>query len=113
MTKVTACAWSRWVNAGNDFERNAGSGQRLQFLAATPEDEGVAALETDHRQPFARQIDEQGIDRLLRQRVPGGFLAGVDAAGVGARQIHDAVADEVIEDQHIGLGDQAGGLDGE
>ena len=43
----------------------------------------------------------------------GGFLAGVDAAGVGARQIHDAVADQMVENQGVGLGNQAGSLDRE
>lgn len=43
----------------------------------------------------------------------GGFLAGIDATGIRARQIDDVIGDQVIINQGIGLSDQAGGLDGQ
>ena len=43
----------------------------------------------------------------------GCFLAGVDAAGVGTCQIHDAVADQMVENQGVGQGNQARRLDRE
>ncbi len=86
-------------HAGHDLEGNAGRGQSFQFLAAAAEDEGVATLKANDRQAFARQVDQQVIDRFLRQGVFGRFLAGVDAPRIRARQIHDAVADQMIEDQ--------------
>ena len=73
-------------DAGDDFEGDAGSCQNFQFLAATPEDEGVAAFEADNGKAFARQVDQQPVDRLLRQGVVGGFLADIDAACVGTRR---------------------------
>ncbi len=41
------------LTPGNDLESNPGLGQRLRFLAAPPEDEGVAALQ-DARRPCRR-----------------------------------------------------------
>ena len=40
----------------------------------------------------------------------GSFLAGIDAAGIGPGQVHDAFANQVVEDQGVGLADQAGRL---
>jgi hypothetical protein len=34
-------------------------------------------------------------------------------AGIGAGQVHDAVADQMVVDDGVGLGNQAGCLDGQ
>ena len=98
-------------DTGNDLEGYAGGGEGFKFFATASENERVAALEANDGKALARQIDQQFVDRFLGQRVLGGFLAGIDAAGIRARQIHDAIADQVVENQHIGPGDQTRSLD--
>ena len=46
-------------DARHDAERHAGARQRLRFLAAAPEHEGIAALQPQHALALPRQIDQQ------------------------------------------------------
>ena len=53
-------------NAWHDFERNTCVGQGFGFFAATPEDERIAAFQTNDVEAAAAAIDEQSADFILR-----------------------------------------------
>ena len=92
-------------DAGNDLEGNRRVVQSLRLFASTPEHERVAALEPHHALAFASQLDEEGVDLLLRNRVlRAAALADVVQLGssgfsrtrreerrVGERVVHDCV----------------------
>ena len=72
----------------HDPERHAGRGQRERLLAAAPEHERIAALETQHAQAGARELDQALVDPELRRSRPSGALADrLEARGrAGERQ---------------------------
>src|SRR5687768_15358709 len=65
-------------DARHDLEWNGRVVAGLRFFAAAAEDERIAALEPDHALSLARELDDQRVDVLLRNR----FLrfSGSDAA---------------------------------
>ncbi len=69
------------TDAGDDLEGEFLAGERLGFLAAAAEDEGIAALETDDALAGAGFLDEEGVDFVLGEGVGAGFFAGVDDLG--------------------------------
>ena len=76
-------------DAGNDFEGNAGGGQRLQFLAAAPEDEGVAALQ-------AQAKADRGGQRAIVDRDRPRRAAHQDWLSERAVNGHDKTCDRFI-----------------
>ena len=126
VTTVNAAATPRWVTGtpaalgaptadvtpGTTSNGTAGVEQRLGLLAATTEHVRVAALEADHPAPVAGQLDEQRRDQLLRDGTPGS-LADVDQLGGRGDQRQHPVADQRVVHDDVGLGEQAGGLDGQ
>ena len=62
---------------GDDLDGDA-VGEAVQRLAATAEDEGVAALEADHPPAPVGVLDEQGVDPALWHGVMTGGLPDVD-----------------------------------
>jgi hypothetical protein len=56
---------------GDTWHHFEGDGRivaRLCFFAAAAEHEGVAALQSHHALPFPRELDDQRVDVLLRNR---------------------------------------------
>ena len=82
----------RGGDARNDLDRNAGGQQNIKLLAATPEDERIAALEPDDNFAGKRLVDQQLADIFLRQRMVAGHLADEDLLGRRSGKIEDAVA---------------------
>ena len=103
----------RGGDAGDDLEGDAGGGQRFGLFAAASEDEGVAALEADHGEAAARALDEHGADLFLGEGVDGLLLAGVDALGVGRGQIEQRGGGQAIEEDGVGLLEDAAAFDGD
>ncbi len=89
-------------DARHDLEVDAGAGERERFLATASEDERVAALQAHHPPAVEAELDQQGIDQLLRDG-RAGALADVDQLGLGVRQGEDARADERVVDDDLGL----------
>ncbi len=61
----------------------------LQLLAAAAEQEGIAALQPHHHQPFQGQGHEQTINIVLRQDVARLALAHIDQPRIGPRQVQN------------------------
>ena len=100
-------------DAGHHLEGHAGLEQLLELLAATPEDERVAALQAHHLAALPGQAHQQPVDLFLGQGVVAGLLADVDHLGAAAGKLQHAIAHQVIDHQRVGLPDQAGGAQGE
>ena len=82
-------------DARDDLERHAGRRERERLLPASPEDERVAALETDDGASLRAVRDEQRVDRLLRAPVSGD-------AKRAARCLGDELpGHEAVVDQHL------------
>ena len=90
------------AHAGHDLERNAVGGQRLGFLAAAPEHEGIAPFQPHHAPPRAGMRDEQRVDRVLGQRVLAGRLAREDAERPSRRQGEQARIDQSVVHHDVG-----------
>ena len=65
-------------DAGNDLKRNAGLSQRARFLAAAPEHERVATLQSAHILAVARLFDHEPLDMFLLKTVVAGLFADID-----------------------------------
>ena len=83
-------------------EGKPAAGQRLRFLAAAAEQEGIAALQPDDPAAAARQTDQQGVDLRLRHMMVARDLAGEDPHGSGRDQRQDRLGDKLVVDNHIG-----------
>ncbi len=100
-------------DAGNDLRLDTGRAAGSELLAATAEDEGIAALETDDGQALLGEADQQLVDIVLRQGVARLALGHIDQASVGRSQIENFAGDEAVMDDDVGGSDDAGGLDGQ
>ena len=76
----------RGGNSRNHLKRNTLGRQRIDFLSAATEDEGIAALEAHHPLALLGQPHQQMIDVFLRQRVIIALLAGINTPGVAPHQ---------------------------
>jgi len=74
------------------------------------EDEWIAALEADHGEAAAGALDEHGGDLFLGEGVGGFLLAGVDALGVGWGEIEERGGGKVVEEDGVGLFEDAAAL---
>jgi hypothetical protein len=107
------CAAGGRRDARHDLERDAGCRQLVDLLAATPEDEGIAALEPQHTLALAGEAHQQLVDVLLRQGVPAALLADVDHLGVAPHQFQHPRRDQAVVEHHIRLLHQAQGTEGQ
>ena len=82
-------------DARRDGERDPRLGQRERLLAAAAEDERVAALEADDVEPGPPVVDEQRVDRLLRQR------RARDHERVLGRLLDELRRDERVVHEHV------------
>ena len=94
-------------DAGNNFNGYAGGGEDVHFFAAPPENEGIAALEANHKLACERLFDEQLADVVLRHGVIAGHLADKNAFGRRRDEFKNPVADEIVVDDDLGLLQQA------
>jgi len=85
------------------LEGNSGRHQRLDFLAAAPEDERIAALEPQHSPASQGQIHQQLIDVLLRQGVMVRFLADEDPFDPRFQQLQNRRSDQSVVHRDVGL----------
>ena len=63
------------ADPGDDMKADAGRRERQSFLAATAENEGIAALQPHHAKAGARQFDQALVDAHLRRALAAGALA--------------------------------------
>jgi hypothetical protein len=121
VTKVTAWARPRWVrgapasrrafagaggqgrgHAGNDAALDAGLAAGFQLLAASAEDEGVAALEPHDGQAVQGEGDQHRVDLVLGVRMAQLALGHRDPPRRLGRQVQDLVGDQAVMDHHVG-----------
>ncbi len=95
------------------LKANAAADQRLQLLAATAEDEGIAPLQPHHPLALLRLLQQELVDPLLRHAVVARLLADEDALGIPAHQRHHLVGDQPVIDHHVGLLHLTQGVQGE
>ena len=100
-------------HARNHFERDARFNQRFHFLTAAAEDERVAALQPNDREPAPRALDHHGADLFLREGVHGFLLADVDALAILAREIEQVLVGKMIVEHGVGEGEQLAALPGD
>ena len=72
----------------------------------------IATLETNDHPSFARQPHQQFVEFILRHGVVRAAFSDADQLRVAARQVENAVRDQMIVDDDIGLPDQARGANG-
>jgi len=92
-------------HAGDDLERDASLPERLRLLAATAEDEGVAALEPGHHRPLPGLLDEAPVDLILGEGVIAPLLAGIDQTSLLPGVAQDLRVDQMVVDDHLRLPD--------
>ena len=100
-------------DAGHDLDGDAFGAQRIELLAATAEDERIAALEANHRLAGLGALDQQRVDLVLRHAVRALGLADRDQLGLAPRVIEHALADQAIVENHVGGFQRAHRLHGE
>ena len=88
-------------HAGNHLDGNSSGNQREGLLAASAEDERVAALEPHDALAAERAADHHPLDGLLRDGVPPGAFAHVAPARLRSVTQRRAVDQRVVED-HVG-----------
>ena len=88
-----------------------GLAQRLDFLAAATEHEGVAALEAHRTLPGAGGFDQQSVDRVLADAGLADAAADGNARGIAAGAIENLGRDQLIVKNHIGILQRAQRLD--
>ena len=77
--------------------------QQLQLLTAPAEQEGIAALQTDHPFALLRFFQQNLIDAMLGHRVIAGLFANIDFLSVPGNQAQDFRADQAIKDNDLCL----------
>jgi hypothetical protein len=103
----------RGGDAGHDGPRNAGGVERRDLLAATAEDERIAAFQPHHMLRFGAEMDKQVIDLFLPERMAARGLADGNARGAFGRDSEDRLRDETVVNNHVGLGQRLHGFQGE
>ena len=90
-------------HARHDPNLHPGGHQGFRLLAATAEDERVAALQPHHAGMAMRQPHQQFVDLLLRQAMVGPALADIDPLGRGIGQRQDLLAHQPVMHDHVRL----------
>ena len=100
-------------DAGDDMGRNAGRPQSRKFLIGTREDEWIAALEANDEPTLPSMLDQQVMNGGLQHGMFAGRLADVDQLGLRVCKRQDIFRDQPVVDNHMRLGDQPHGLEGQ
>ncbi len=90
-------------HARHYLKRDTGRHQGLNFLAATPEDKRIAALQPQHPPTLQGQIHQQLIDIVLRPGVMVRFLADKNSLYPQCQQLQNGRSDQPIVYHDIGL----------
>ncbi len=80
--------------------------QRKCLLAATPEHEGIAALQPHHLSPGERPLDHQRLRLLLWYRLAAALLTDEQQLGVSARTLQRLSWDQAVVEDRVGARDQ-------
>ena len=85
------------------LESNSVFRQGLDFLSAASENEWITTLQPEHTFPLLRQANQHLANLLLRHGVIFGAFPDVDAIGIPAHKIENAVADQAVVKHHVSL----------
>ena len=96
------CAAAGSRNARHHLERHARFGKKLNLLTATAKYEGIAALEPEHALALLRQPKQHAADLGLRHGMLFWQFADIDALGIAAHEVQDALPNESIIQHDIG-----------
>ena len=77
--------------------------EELEFLAAAPEDERIAALEPHDTATEARMLEHELVDALLRRGMTARLLADADARGIAARECEHLLRHEAVVQDDVRL----------
>ena len=88
-------------NARYNFKSNAGSIQGFRLLSPPAEHIRVSPFQPHHFFPMAGQLDQQGIDFLLRQRMPGSSFAYKNPFTGSGRPIQHLRGTQRVVHQHF------------
>jgi hypothetical protein len=100
-------------DAGHHMALDARFAAGQQLLAATAEQERVAALQAHDVQAVQGQRHDQLVDVVLRQGVARLALGDVDPAGADGRQVEDLVGNQAVMHHHIGGAQGVEGAEGQ
>ena len=92
----------RGGDSGNDAPRDTVGGEHLELLAATTEDQRIAALEARHPLALARQAHQQLVDTLLLSAIAD-FLADEDPLGIAPCALEDRLGNQPVVENHVRL----------
>ena len=106
-------AGEQWPGEGRrdaryDVHFDAGARERQRLFASATEDEGVAALQTDHAVVVLGKFDQQIADVVLGRGFTGD-LADVDAQRLGRDEFQDTRADQSVVHHDVGAREHLGG----
>ena len=90
-------------HAGHFLKGNAVFLQQLQLLTASAEQEGVAALQTNHTFPLQRLFQQNLIDPILGHGVVAGLFADIDFFRIFRHQTQNVGADQPVKDHDLRL----------
>src|SRR5512143_4004249 len=90
-------------DTGHDLERDTGIHEILGLFPSPAEDERIAALQAGNDLSFLRFLYNQGIDLVLRERVPTALLADIYEFGLRATVLEQPLVREIVIDDHVGL----------
>ena len=104
----------RGRHSRHHLEADAGVAQGDGLLAAAAEDVGIAAFQSYDATPRTGLADEAGVQLILPVawpvRLPATTVAGVDALTVVAGEIEQAWIQQIVIEDDVSLGQQAGPL---
>ena len=93
----------RGRDAWDDLEGDAGLRQREGLLAASAEEEGVAAFETHDQGAGLRPIYQDVVDLVLAHSRVSTGLSDVYQLRVLGRSVEEPGVDETVVDDHVGM----------
>ena len=88
-------------DAGHHFKGNIVFRQKLQFLSAPPEQEGVAALEPHDSFPRLRLFQKCPVDLVLLHPMVAGALPDIDLYRIFRNQCQHLVSDQCVMDNDL------------
>ena len=100
-------------HARHHGDREARGAQRLDFLAATAEHEGIAGLQPDDGLPSLHATHQLGVDFRLRPARTAFPLADRDSLGVSPGAVEHRRRHEVVVQDHVSLAQELRGLQGQ
>ena len=100
-------------HAGDFLKRNSVFLQQFQLLAASAEQEGVAALQTNHTLALQRLFQQDLIDAVLGHGMVAGLLAHVNFLSVFRYQAQNLWAHQTVKHDYFRPGNGLQSLPGQ